>query len=173
MEIPHRWWEHGASEVPKAAWDIRICNGFLDYGLWPPLSLFAVMVLNYFERALSLYSMRFYLVLSILEDINNTVGYGTMSLNDTKSYFYWNISGHSTWYSNVPTNNIYGFCQINPNMKILVHMRSTASIMMESSLLLRPLQNSLATKLVISAFYLYLLIMLTLPLACLFQLRSS
>lgn len=75
-------------KVLKALWNIRVCTRYLDYSLILPLDSFLIMVLNYYERAPSQYTVHFYLILSRLEDINNTIGYCPLSMNDTRNYFY-------------------------------------------------------------------------------------
>lgn len=53
-----------------------------------PFSNFSPMVLFYYNRALSQYTSHFYIPLSILEYINNTVGHGPLSLSDIQEYFH-------------------------------------------------------------------------------------
>lgn len=76
------------SKVLKAECNIRICTRYFDCGLWLPFSYFVIMVLNHFRRALTQYATHFYLFFIILEDINNTIGYGPLSMDDIRSYFY-------------------------------------------------------------------------------------
>lgn len=73
------------TKVPKAVWNIKVCTGYFDYGLRLPLSSFVVMVLNHFETSLSQHTAHVFLVLSILENINDTVAFGPLSMDEIKS----------------------------------------------------------------------------------------
>lgn len=63
----------------------------MDYGLRLPFSKFVCDVLNFYGRAPSQYTAHF-LLLSILEDINNSQ-YGPVTLDDIRSYFFVKQSG--------------------------------------------------------------------------------
>lgn len=68
--------------TPKAEKNIKICTGYLDYGVKLLFSPFDTMILNHFRQCLSQYTTHFYPLLRIHEEINNIIGYGPLSLGD-------------------------------------------------------------------------------------------
>lgn len=53
------------------------------------------MILNHFRRCLRKYSAHFYLILSLLEDINNTFGFDPLSVDDLLAHYYVKPNGVS------------------------------------------------------------------------------
>lgn len=76
------------SKVLKADKHIRVYTAYLDSGLWLPLGNFSYMILVYYGRAISQYTTHFLIMLSILEDIDNTIGYGPFYIDNIRTYFY-------------------------------------------------------------------------------------
>lgn len=67
--------------TPKPEGNVLICTGYIDYGLKLHFSPFMTMALNHFRHIPSQYAAHFYLILSILEDIN-IVEFDPLSIDD-------------------------------------------------------------------------------------------
>lgn len=57
-------------------------SAYLDFGLYLPFSNFDHKILLYYNRVVSQYTAHFFILLSILKDIDKTVGYGPLSIDD-------------------------------------------------------------------------------------------
>lgn len=76
------------SWTPKAKNYIIICTGYFDYSLRILFSPFVTMDLNHFKRSPDQCTAHFHLILSILEDINNTVSFEPLSMENLLAYYY-------------------------------------------------------------------------------------
>lgn len=66
----------------------NICTGYSDYRLKMTFSPFITIMINHFRQSLSQYTTHFYLILSILEDINSTIEFVPLFMDNLLAYYY-------------------------------------------------------------------------------------